>query len=340
MSAPSAEPASARRLPPSAAAAAAPRPDGLLLPTASIVVQSMTQARRAVALVLAGAALIIVGVLVERVWASAALRAAAERHAQAHRIAGELRLADQRLTSATLMAVATGQQRWIDEYDAQLPVFQSALESARALTPAAQGLGDGIRRASTELDDLREAAFEAVIVGEVEAARRIFEGDPYRARTERLAQATHDFTRATVASTQAELAALKRRSWLAGGAALLAALLLGAVLWRRLSQRLVRSRDVFLEAEDRVQRLASSDLLTDLPNRAALHDAMALAMGRARRAGRSLALLMIDLDRFKAVNDRHGHMVGDRVLQEVARRLRESLRGGELRARFGGDERN
>jgi diguanylate cyclase (GGDEF)-like protein len=95
---------------------------------------------------------------------------------------------------------------------------------------------------------------------------------------------------------------------------------------------------VFLEAEERMQRLASSDLLTGLANRAALHDAMAMSMARAVREGRSVAVLMIDLDRFKPVNDRHGHMVGDRVLREVAQRLRRTLRRNELQARYGGDE--
>ena len=87
-----------------------------------------------------------------------------------------------------------------------------------------------------------------------------------------------------------------------------------------------------------MQRLAASDLLTGLPNRAALYDAMATAMARAEMHGHQFTLLMIDLDRFKPVNDRHGHMVGDLVLKEVARRLAGCLRGGELQARFGGDE--
>jgi diguanylate cyclase (GGDEF)-like protein len=119
---------------------------------------------------------------------------------------------------------------------------------------------------------------------------------------------------------------------------LLGAALVGVALWRRLAHRLARSRSVFLEAEERMQRLASSDLLTGLANRAALHDAMAMSMARAVREGRSVAVLMIDLDRFKPVNDRHGHMVGDRVLREVAQRLRRTLRRNELQARYGGDE--
>jgi diguanylate cyclase (GGDEF)-like protein len=113
---------------------------------------------------------------------------------------------------------------------------------------------------------------------------------------------------------------------------------LGAVLWRRLTNGLGRSRGSLLEAEERVQRLAASDLLTGLDNRAALHDAMQSLMGRARRHHEGLAVLMVDLDRFKPVNDRYGHMVGDLVLKEVARRLSRCLRASDLRARYGGDE--
>jgi diguanylate cyclase (GGDEF)-like protein len=65
---------------------------------------------------------------------------------------------------------------------------------------------------------------------------------------------------------------------------------------------------------------------------------MHTAMTRAKRHGDELAVLMVDLDRFKPVNDRHGHMVGDLVLKEVARRLARCLRQTDLRARYGGDE--
>jgi diguanylate cyclase (GGDEF)-like protein len=115
-------------------------------------------------------------------------------------------------------------------------------------------------------------------------------------------------------------------------------LLLEFLLWRVLARRLGRSRTLFLDAEHRIQRMASSDPLTGLPNRGALREAMLGAMARSRRDQHHLAVLMVDLDRFKPVNDRHGHMVGDQVLQEVARRLARTLRGGEPHARFGGDE--
>jgi diguanylate cyclase (GGDEF)-like protein len=89
---------------------------------------------------------------------------------------------------------------------------------------------------------------------------------------------------------------------------------------------------------DRMRALAERDALTGLPNRRALAEVLPRRLDEARAQGRPVAVLFVDLDRFKAVNDRHGHAVGDAVLVEAARRLSEHLRGGELAARHGGEE--
>ena len=91
-------------------------------------------------------------------------------------------------------------------------------------------------------------------------------------------------------------------------------------------------------AEQRIQHLATRDALTDLPNRALLIDRIQQALTIAPSEGASPAVLCIDLDRFKTINDSLGHTVGDAVLRAVAHRLRRCLHDGDTLARPGGDE--
>ena len=91
-------------------------------------------------------------------------------------------------------------------------------------------------------------------------------------------------------------------------------------------------------AEERVQYLATHDGLTGLPNRALFAELASLAMESARRHDCKMALLYIDLDRFKTINDSLGHDAGDVLLREMASRFRECLRGSDVVARLGGDE--
>jgi diguanylate cyclase (GGDEF)-like protein/PAS domain S-box-containing protein len=90
--------------------------------------------------------------------------------------------------------------------------------------------------------------------------------------------------------------------------------------------------------EQQLQHIAYHDALTGLPNRLLLGDRLSLAITQARRSGKLLAVLYLDLDNFKPINDNFGHDVGDRVLVEVAQRLSNSLRDSDTVARLGGDE--
>ena len=92
------------------------------------------------------------------------------------------------------------------------------------------------------------------------------------------------------------------------------------------------------ESQRKVEFLATHDVLTELPNRALFHDRLDHALLTMRRSGTRLALLFIDLDNFKTINDSLGHDVGDILLQQMAGRLREALRDIDTLARLGGDE--
>ncbi len=93
-----------------------------------------------------------------------------------------------------------------------------------------------------------------------------------------------------------------------------------------------------IAAEERIRHLAQHDELTGLPNRTAFNQNVNHAINRALRYGRTLAILFLDLDRFKLINDTLGHEAGDRALEEIAERLRGCMRGSDMIARFGGDE--
>ncbi|HMZ01845.1 MAG TPA: GGDEF domain-containing protein [Burkholderiaceae bacterium] len=122
--------------------------------------------------------------------------------------------------------------------------------------------------------------------------------------------------------------------------ALITAAAMGVLVARlaRLRLRLVRQREDLAEALARIQLLATRDELTGLPNRRAMIDALQTATARQARVGEPVALVMIDLDHFKAINDGHGHRVGDGVLRGFAERAHTALRAVDLLGRWGGEE--
>jgi diguanylate cyclase (GGDEF)-like protein len=102
----------------------------------------------------------------------------------------------------------------------------------------------------------------------------------------------------------------------------------------------VRLRDIS-EAKEHItelKRRSDEDVLTGLPNRHWIQNYLPKAIGQAKEADTSLALLFIDLDGFKKVNDTAGHAAGDEVLQHAAERLQEAIRPQDKVVRFGGDE--
>ena len=92
------------------------------------------------------------------------------------------------------------------------------------------------------------------------------------------------------------------------------------------------------EAEAEINHLAQHDALTDLPNRRLVQERMQQTLARAKRTQARFAVMFIDLDRFKSINDELGHDVGDQLLQAVAKRLKTTLRGEDTVGRQGGDE--
>ena len=108
----------------------------------------------------------------------------------------------------------------------------------------------------------------------------------------------------------------------------------GSVLWHGYLCEVTERK----QSEEQIQRLAFFDPLTELPNRRIFTDRLNQTIASCRRDSTHGAVLFLDLDNFKALNDTKGHETGDILLTKVAQRLRDSVRGGDLVSRFGGDE--
>lgn len=107
---------------------------------------------------------------------------------------------------------------------------------------------------------------------------------------------------------------------------------------RQLEQRVAERTEELAAANQRLQALALQDPLTGIANRNALQQHLEMALRRSLRSSEPLAVMLIDLDGFKPINDQHGHALGDQVLAQVAQRLQSCARDCDLPARLGGDE--
>ena len=234
----------------------------------------------------------------------------------------------------------TGREDYLGPYERALDDIGRQMEEARTLLaekPEALALFWNVdalvRRKLAELyhalELRREEGFDAALrvvntdIGMVEM-REI------RARTQEIqkllqAQVSAELARSAQRSSNTLLGALMSGIVFAGLA--LAAYLV--IVWDLRERRQLAAR---------VQEQANHDPLTQLPNRRFFEQWLGYSLAQARRDGAPLALLFLDLDGFKAVNDRHGHKAGDELLVEIARRLRQTVRESDILARLGGDE--
>jgi diguanylate cyclase (GGDEF)-like protein len=106
----------------------------------------------------------------------------------------------------------------------------------------------------------------------------------------------------------------------------------------RAGRRILELQEQLLAAREALREQATHDCLTGLLNRGAILETLDKELSRASREGRPLSLLMLDLDRFKQINDAHGHAAGDAVLREAAQRMKAAVRGYDSVGRCGGEE--
>ncbi len=139
-------------------------------------------------------------------------------------------------------------------------------------------------------------------------------------------------------SLHARLAEIKTRAVVLSIIMVLLSILCAKLFWRRLCTSLDESKEAYLEAEKQINRLATRDVLTGLSNRYTVVKQFEMLKSQTEETGVTFSAMMLDLDKFKPINDQYGHLVGDMVLKEVASRISATLGPSNYCARYGGDE--
>jgi two-component system, cell cycle response regulator len=106
----------------------------------------------------------------------------------------------------------------------------------------------------------------------------------------------------------------------------------------RTGQRIINLMDQLVAAREALREMAMRDALTGLWNRAAIIESLDVELGRSRREGTSVGILMVDIDHFKSINDTFGHPAGDAALREVAQTMKDVIRAYDFAGRYGGEE--
>ena len=262
------------------------------------------------------------------------MRLAAQQAVRVAELRGTFAYLDEWLTMSAYMAASSGEPRWVARYDEAGPQLAAAIAEAVALaTPrVSAALAATTDEASSGLIQMERASFAQAAAGDREGARSLLDGPEFAYLKAVYASGIEVFGQdlETLATSRAKM--LNDRAWMeTAGLALGAVFLVAAVI-------AVRGHAQLRQALACTEAVARTDALTDLPNRRRLYEELKAMLPSAERSGSGTALLLLDLDRFKVINDVHGHPSGDRLLQIVAARLRGLARPSDLVARLGGDE--
>lgn len=256
---------------------------------------------------------------------------------QAVRVAelrGTFAYLDEWLTMSASMAVLTGEARWVSRYEEASPDLTAAIAEAVALsTPeVSAALARTTEEARRGLTQMERAALAMAGRGNRDGARSLLDGPEFAYLKASYASGIEALGQDLMTLAATRTKALGDRAWVeAAGLVLGAVFLLAAAVATRGHLKL-------RVALAYTATVARTDDLTSLPNRRHLHEVLRGMLARAGQDGDCVAVLLLDLDRFKTVNDVHGHPAGDQLLRLAASRLRTVARTGDFVARLGGDE--
>ncbi len=238
------------------------------------------------------------------------------------------------LTMSARLAALSGQVRWVNRYNEAGPRLDGAIAEALALaTPEVRA--EMVRttdEANHDLIRMERTAIARAAAGDREGAIALLDGPEFAYLEAAYASGLDSFGQDLTTLAALRTTSLNNRAWIETSALALSAVLLVAAFFTVLGRVRLRT------ALARTESVARTDTLTDLPNRRRLYEELRAALLRLERGDSGVVLLLLNLDRFKTINDLHGHLLGDHLLQLVAARLRALARAGDLIARLGGDE--
>ena len=262
------------------------------------------------------------------------MRLAAQQAVRVAELRGTFAYLDEWLTMSAHMAASSGEPRWVARYDEAGPQLAAAIAEAVALaTPmVSAALAATTNEASSGLIQMERASFARAAAGDREGARSLLDSPEFAYLKAVYASGIEVFGQDLETLAVARAKMLNDRAWMETvGLALSAVFLVAAAI-------AVRGHAQLRQALACTEAVARTDALTDLPNRRRLYEELKAMLASTEQSGAGTALLLLDLDRFKVINDVHGHPAGDQLLQLVAARLRGFARTSDLIARLGGDE--
>ena len=306
----------------------------------SIVEKSIFKARKAVSIVLFVSGCILFVLIAERAIFQRAHTNAIQDLIQAQSAADRIMFYDERLTMSANMAAATGDLKWIRLYNDSTPKIEQAINDALKLASprTAETFDQETKASNDKLVRLEMQAISDAQKGLTEKARSILNSPEYLANKEILSFGTEKLTKSVIRSIQDKLSTIKIRAVVLSIGIVLLSIVGAKLFWRSLRSSLEESKDAYLDAEKQINRLATRDVLTGLSNRYTVVKQFEALKIQYKKSGSAFSAMMLDLDKFKPINDQYGHLVGDAVLKEIASRISAAVGPSNYCARYGGDE--
>lgn len=251
----------------------------------------------------------------------------------------DIQLYDEMLTMSASMAAKTGDSSWVERYRKIEPLLDAALKSAidHASDDAIEFSILSIHKANSALVDMEHQSFEYVRKGDLDLAWKVLNSEEYKHQKKLYSEGIGNAIKALRSESSNNISSIKSRLTFNLFGSIFVFIII-VFIWLTIWKMIKKWQFLQLAHKEELKELATHDALTGLPNRSLLTDRLIQATAQESRRNLILAVVFIDLDGFKPINDQYGHSAGDVLLKTLAVRLQEAVREGDTISRFGGDE--